>query len=126
MFSDYDSAESNRMRQDDIRFLQNLGMQIRFQRNLKGLTQEQLGERAGVSHKYVGEIERGTKKASVVVLVRIAQVLKVPLNDLVGAPVEKGDAHLSYKLSILRLLENRDLSSLKKLLNLVRAYFGET
>lgn len=42
---------------DNIR--RGLGKRIRTLRRLKTLTQEELGEKAGLSYKFVGEIERG-------------------------------------------------------------------
>ena len=45
---------------DDIR--KGLGKRIRFLRESKGLTQEVLGEKAELSYKFVGEVERGEVK----------------------------------------------------------------
>jgi transcriptional regulator with XRE-family HTH domain len=41
--------------------LRALGQLIRHRRTAAGLTQEQLGKRAGIVGKYVSEIERGTR-----------------------------------------------------------------
>ncbi len=42
-------------------FLRSLGASIRALRGNVGLTQHQLGSRAGIGGKYVSEIERGTR-----------------------------------------------------------------
>jgi len=47
------------------------------------LTQEQLAEKAGLSYKYVGEVERGQENISLDALVRIANALKAPLSVLI-------------------------------------------
>lgn len=41
--------------------LRALGQLIRHRRGVAGLTQDQLGKRAGIVGKYVSEIERGTR-----------------------------------------------------------------
>jgi len=65
-----------------------LGERIRNLRKGKFLTQEILGERAMVSYKFVGEIERGDANPSIGVLVRIAGALEVSLSDLFTFPDE--------------------------------------
>jgi transcriptional regulator with XRE-family HTH domain len=51
-------------------------------RVLRKLTQEELGEQAGVSGKFVGQIERGSGNPSLKNLHRLAQALAVELPDL--------------------------------------------
>ena len=60
-----------------------LGQNIRGLRKEARLSQEQLGEKAELSYKYVGEIERGCVNVSLDALMRIAKALKVQLRDLV-------------------------------------------
>ena len=60
-----------------------LGQAIRFFRKKAKLTQEQLGERAELNPKYIGEVERSEKTISVDALSRIAKALKVRVRDLV-------------------------------------------
>ena len=47
-----------------------------------GLTQQELADRAGLSMRYVGSIERGDVSASVTVLGRIAEALGVEPAEL--------------------------------------------
>lgn len=47
------------------------------------MTQEQLGERADLNPKYIGEVERTEKTISVDALSRVAKALKVRVRDLV-------------------------------------------
>jgi len=46
------------------------------------LSQEQLAEKADLSYKYLGEVERGCVNISLDSLVRIAKALRVALHDL--------------------------------------------
>jgi transcriptional regulator with XRE-family HTH domain len=50
---------------------------LRRLRHDKGLTQEELAARAGISTRYVGAIERADVSASVTVLGRIADALEI-------------------------------------------------
>lgn len=59
-----------------------LGRRLRDIRKAKGLTQEQLGSKADVSYKFIGEIERGQQNPSFDTLVKIADALEVELFEL--------------------------------------------
>jgi transcriptional regulator with XRE-family HTH domain len=59
-----------------------LGERIRIIRKANGLTQEELGEKAGLSYKFVGEIERGQVNPSLDTLVAIAKALDSDVEDL--------------------------------------------
>lgn len=59
-----------------------LGRRIRNLRNIKGWTQEELGGKAELSYKFIGEIERGQQNPSFDTLVKIAAALKVQLPEL--------------------------------------------
>jgi transcriptional regulator with XRE-family HTH domain len=59
-----------------------VGRKIRACRKQAGLSQEQLAEKADLSYKYLGEVERGCVNISLDSLVRIAKALRVALHDL--------------------------------------------
>jgi transcriptional regulator with XRE-family HTH domain len=61
-----------------------VGQQIRAYRREAGLTQEKLAEKAGLSYKYLGEVERGVVNVSLDSLMRLAKALKVKVADLVA------------------------------------------
>jgi transcriptional regulator with XRE-family HTH domain len=61
-----------------------VGQNIRTLRKQAGLTQEELAEKADLSYKYVGEVERGVVNISLDSLMRIAKALKMKVRDLVG------------------------------------------
>ncbi len=65
---------------NDIR--KGLGKRIRLLRESKGFTQEELGEKAGLSYKFVGEVERGEVNISIDSLINIANAFEVTINDL--------------------------------------------
>ena len=56
-------------------------LNMKLQRAIKGLTQEQLAEKAGISRTHVTRIERGNIKPSIGVAKRLATVLNVDWRD---------------------------------------------
>ena len=65
-------------------------MNLRRKRQDQQMTQEELAERAGLSARYVGAIERGDVSASVTVLGQIAEALGVEPGDLLRRSSRKG------------------------------------
>ena len=59
-----------------------MAMNLRRKRHDQHMTQEELAERAGLSARYVGAIERGDVSASVTVLGQIAEALGIEPGDL--------------------------------------------
>lgn len=95
------------------------GRQLRQIRKLRQLTQEELGEGAGISYKYVGEIERGEVNPSLDILIRLAQVLEVsPEELLVFARPNR-----PKRIDISSLTPN-GIKTLKQALNILRRIFG--
>lgn len=58
------------------------GEAVRGRRLARGLSQERLAERAGVSVEHVARVERGEKSPSLRVARSLAAALDVPLADL--------------------------------------------
>jgi transcriptional regulator with XRE-family HTH domain len=59
-----------------------MAVNLRRVRHAKGMTQEELADRAGLSARYVGAIERANVAASVTVLGQIAEALAVEPGEL--------------------------------------------
>jgi len=59
---------------------------LRRLRHDQRLTQEELAERAGLSSRYIGAIERADVSASVTVLGQIAEALGVEAGELLKQP----------------------------------------
>lgn len=58
------------------------GAHIRKLRIERGMSQEQLAEKAQVHRTYVGMLERGEKNATITTLVKISAALNVSINQL--------------------------------------------
>ena len=62
-----------------------LGDAVRALRHERGLSQEALADRAGMSANYVGDAERGERNLSLRALWQIADGLGVPASELLRA-----------------------------------------
>lgn len=60
--------------------LQNIGMRIRDRRKRLGLSQERLGELAGVSYQQIQKYEMGINRVGIERLHKIAAILHAPLD----------------------------------------------
>jgi len=89
-----------------------LGQRIRVLRKTKGLTQEKLGEKAELSYKFIGEIERGQVNPSLDTLSAIANALGVNIVDLF-----RDNKDLLYQFS------DEELLTIKQALNLLNKAF---
>ena len=65
-----------------------LGKQIREIRRQRHLTQEKLAEMVDLSVPYISHLERGSKKPSMEVLVRLAENLGVTVDQLLAGKQE--------------------------------------
>jgi DNA-binding XRE family transcriptional regulator len=59
-----------------------LGNNVKALRQAQGLSQEALALEAGVDRTYISQIERGVGNPSVLVLLKIAVILKADVSDL--------------------------------------------
>jgi transcriptional regulator with XRE-family HTH domain len=66
-----------------------LGQQVRRLRRGLGLTQDKLGQRAGLHMNYISDVERGKRNPSATTLCRLALGLGVKVRDLM-VEVDKG------------------------------------
>ncbi len=93
-----------------------LGVRVRQQRELNGLTQSQLAARVGVSSSFIGHIERGEKKASVETVVALCNAMEISPSVLLQDSLS--DAVMRSQLSVDA--ENQDL--MNGLMHLVREH----
>ena len=65
-------------------FYKKLGLKIRDRRKSMNYSREKLAELADMNAYYLGEIERGEKKPSLDFLIKICNVLKIKLHELLN------------------------------------------
>jgi transcriptional regulator with XRE-family HTH domain len=117
-----------RGRRANVRVL--FGRRLRALRKLRMYTQEKLGERAGVSGKLVGQIERGDGNPTLDVIAGLAAGLDVQPGDLLqfeeerpqGPPASAADGFAAAE-QLTRYLSGRPASDVERALRIVTAAF---
>lgn len=66
-----------------------VGARLRQLRQARKLTQEDLAERAGLSYKFIGEVERGRGNPTLTTLASLSEALGVGLVDLLGLEADR-------------------------------------
>src|SRR5262245_34972004 len=92
-----------------------VGRMVRALRRQRGLSQEQLAERANSSPKHVGRVERGQVNVGLDGLANLARALSVPISDLVAEPTGRRAGRSGFQV-----ISNDDVAQLEKLAALVR------
>lgn len=97
--------------------LQLVGENIRRLRVAKNLSQQRLAELAGISYKYLGEVERNQSSLSVEVLFQIASGLGVEAYTLLQADINDADFLILRNIVVaIRLINKNDLDVVDKIL----------
>lgn len=98
-----------------------LGRRIRALRNQKGWTQQELGEKADLNYKFLGEIERGQQNPSFGILTKIATALGVDLPELFRFEHEISDRkEIDVRIArILKPLSDQDLRQILLVLSVL-------
>ena len=97
-----------------------MGEKIRLYRRKLKFTQSELAEKADVSNNYIGQIERGTKKASLETILKIAGALGIHISELFDRKEIYGKTAKEYPVSkqIAFLLRDKKPAEQKKILKL--------
>lgn len=107
----------------DYDILKIVGRRVRDLRKQRDLSQEQLGELAGVHFTYIGKIERAEKNISLLSLDKVARALNVTIFDLIisgtNIRVEKNekDILLNQINEQLTTMNKNDLRKFQRILN---------
>ncbi len=91
-----------------------IGKFIAKQRKLKGLTQEELAEKLGITKNAVSKWERGLCLMDMSLLKPLSEILGVGVNDiLAGEIIESKDIEKKSEENIIKLTELVNLKSMK-------------
>lgn len=102
-----------------MRSLNKIGSRLRTIRKQRGLTQEKLGELAGVHYSYIGQVERGDKVPSLKTLHKLARALDTDLNYFLEEQ-ETYYASSDVDKEIGRLVKNRPPAEQQLILEIVK------
>lgn len=97
--------------------LEKIGKHIKDLRGEKKLSQQALSELAGISYKYLGEIERGQVNLSVEILIKIAESLQVTPGELLNDVINDETRTISKIKSIFSELSKKDSELALEILN---------
>ena len=103
-----------------------LGQRLRALRKQHGLSQEKLGERSGLSGKFIGEVERGEKSISIDSLYHVSVALDIPLRELTDVRADKPAAVPTEDAEkIFALVTNRRRpDEIRRAYKVLQAMFG--
>ena len=99
--------------------LTTIGSRLRSAREALGLSQEEVGARAGLNTSYLSQIERGRKAPSLDVFVRLATAVNLSLAELFAD--QEGSNPLLDVREVERLLDAVPAERRPALLDLIRA-----
>lgn len=83
---------------DDARLLAALGQRVRDARARSGMSRKNLATAAGVSERYLAQLESGETNPSIIQLRRVGRALGVALTDLLAAPQDSVEERLIRRL----------------------------
>jgi len=90
----------------DADFLAAMGRRVREARERRGMARKALSRDAGVSERYLAQLEAGEGNASVLLLRNVARALGLPLTELIDAPEHPVEQRLIRRF-LERLPEHR-------------------
>ena len=97
-----------------------LGQRIRDARKQKGLTQEDLAEKAGIGTMYLGEIERGKKMPSLNTFCQIVEALDISADYLLRDSIQAGKDYVLNEIT--EKIEAITPQQRKTIIDIVDAY----
>jgi XRE family aerobic/anaerobic benzoate catabolism transcriptional regulator len=105
---------------DDAEFLAAMGRHVREARERRGLARKAVSQSAGVSERYLAQLEAGEGNASVLLLRSVARALEMPLTEL----LDPRESSVEQRL-IRRFLDRLPAHRLEEVVFRMMRDFGE-
>lgn len=100
-----------------------LGKKIKVARLENGYTQEELGEKVDCTGRYIGQIERGERNASLSKVILIAKTLNVSIDYLTDnftpAKTDDIDGRLSYEI---KSISNKQKETIIDIIKIIKRF----
>lgn len=111
--------KDNAKAQDEEAFLTALGLRVRRRREAAGYTRKALALHAGLSERYLAQLELGSGNVSMLLLRKLARALECPLSDLTqeDAPGRSHNQTIESLVTTLRQLSEEQLNEVSDLLD---------
>lgn len=98
-----------------------LGSRIKNKRLKLNWTQEKLAETVELSAVYIGQIERGERKMTIDTLVKIANSLNSPIEELLK---DSTTTNINARLNeLVNIAKNLDTSDIDKVIDVIKAMY---
>ena len=103
-----------------MNILELVGERIRSVRTQRKLSQQALAEKAGLSYKHVGEVERGQVNVSLETLHKMAVAMDIEVCALLADLCEKSQSHeYDRAITLLQMLDDKGIAMACELLEVV-------
>lgn len=100
---------------EDIKEIkENISRNLRYYRDLKGLTQRQLAGELGIKHNTISSWENGTNSVDAAILMEICDLLEISLDEMYkgekkkDSPINGLSERESYVISLFRKLHDEE------------------
>ena len=97
-----------------------IGQKFKEYRKKKGLSQEQLAEKAELALKHYGRLERGTCIPTLETFFKLVEVLNIPITEF-GIDIEKVENTNTNRNELLKEIYLSNEKEIKVYLNLIRS-----
>ena len=98
-----------------------IGMRIRYFRQLRGWSQERLALQAGINPAFLGHLERGLKSPTVTALEKIVYALEITLEDLFAEKIVQEDGRQRAVNRILYSISSLGTEEIDRLADVLQA-----
>jgi len=105
--------------------LTRVGERMRNLRAIRGMTRKALARDAGVSERFLADLETGVGNASILLLSRLAAALALPIQDLI-ATNNQSQPDLTLSMQLLSKLSKEDMEEARRLLQARFSPLGDT
>jgi transcriptional regulator with XRE-family HTH domain len=105
-----------------VMMLKVFGRNIKNFRLKREMTQEQLAELAGIACNYLGEIERGEKNPTALVVYKLSRALKVPVSKILS---DNNNPFINEKYleEVEKLFEGKRKTDIEKAIKILEILF---
>lgn len=98
-----------------------IGMRIRYFRQLRGWSQERLALQAGINPAFLGHLERGLKSPTVTTLEKIVYALEITLEELFAEKIVQEDGRQRAVNRILYSINGLGTEEIDRLADVLQA-----
>jgi len=119
------NPSSDQDENEEQAYLKALGSRVRARREQVGLTRKALAANAGVSERYLAQLELGSGNASMLLLRKLARALTCSMHELIDRTFERTSMTSPLVQELIGTLRHLDDGQLREVSELLRERFGD-